>query len=177
MGRGSPGRIRRSHSQQHLDNCAEKTRSETHRFKMDVQGATGHIRQGVSIQGSTMRSRIQTKTLDYTETFSPVRYDFLRILLVMMAEKDLELVQFDVRTAFLYGELQEEIYMEIPEGLVVEKEEKQDVVCKLNKILYGLKQAPRWNEKFRDFLKQFNFRVRKLTSACFAAVLKEPIFS
>jgi hypothetical protein len=80
-------------------------------------------------------------------------------MLAMVAEKDLELVQFHVETAFLYGELTEDIYMEIPEGLAVNKEENQDLMCKLNKSLYGLKQAPRcWNKKFRVFLKQFNFK-------------------
>ncbi|KMQ89070.1 retrotransposon ty1-copia subclass [Lasius niger] len=80
---------------------------------------------------------LSIRSLDYTETFSPVvRYDTLRTLLAVMTEKDLELVQFGVRTAFLYGELREEIYMEVPEGLVVKNKEKQDVVCKLNRSLY-----------------------------------------
>lgn len=103
------------------------------------------------------RRFLQKEGLDYTETSPVVRYDSLRVFIAMVAEKDLELVQFDVRAAFLHGELKEDIFMELPEGL--KKEENQDVVCKLNKSLYGLKQAPRcWSEKSREFLKQFDFR-------------------
>ncbi|CAD7083811.1 unnamed protein product [Hermetia illucens] len=75
----------------------------------------------------TDRKPIDTRHgLDYTETFSPVvRYDSLRVLLAMVTEQDLELIQFDVRTAFLHGELKEEIDMETLEGLNVKKEEKR----------------------------------------------------
>lgn len=60
----------------------------------------------------------QTKGLDYTETFSPtVRYDSIRVLLSEAAQHNLEMVQFDVKTAFLYGNIQEDIYMTPPEGL------------------------------------------------------------
>lgn len=121
------------------------------------------------------RGFLQKEGLDYTETFSPVvRYDSLRVLLAIVTEKDLELVQFDVRTAFLHGELKEDIYMEIPEGLTVKKEENQDVVCKLNKSLYGLKQAPRcWSEKFREFLKQFKFKESEADKCVFRGRVEE----
>jgi len=59
--------------------------------------------------------------------------------------------------------------MDIPEGLAVDKEENQDLMCKLNKSLYGLKQAPRcWNKKFRDFLKQFNFKESEADKCVFS---------
>lgn len=77
-----------------------------------------------------------------------------------MTQEDFELAQFDVCTAFLYGELEEDIFMKIPEGLIIEgsAEVRGDYVCKLNKLLYGLKQASRcWNLKFREFLKKFSF--------------------
>lgn len=100
---------------------------------------------------------------DYHETFSPVvRYDSLRVLLAIVTKKDYEMFQFDVRTAFLYGELQEKVYMEIPEGLSIKKKDLSaghNVVCKLRKSLYGLKQAPLcWNYKFSVFLKRFNLK-------------------
>lgn len=90
-----------------------------------------------------------------------VRYDSLCVLLAVITQDDLEVVQFDVRTAFLYGELQEEIHMKVPEGLKVGKEgsDSVSVVYKLNKSLYELKQALRcWNVKFSSFLKQFNLK-------------------
>ena len=57
----------------------------------------------------------------------------------------------DVKTVFLYGDLDKEIYMEQPKGFKVKG--KQDYVCKLNKSLYGLKQAPRqWYKKFESIM-------------------------
>ena len=58
----------------------------------------------------------------------------------MVVEKGLKLHQMDVNTAFLHGELEEEIYMKQPEGFVTEG--KEHLVCKLNNSLYGLKQSP-----------------------------------
>lgn len=90
-----------------------------------------------------------------------MRYDSLRTLLAIITQDDLEAVQFDVRTAFLHGELSENIWMEVPVGLNINKEvgDRETLVCKLEKSLYGLKQAPRcWNTKFCNFLKCFNFK-------------------
>lgn len=100
----------------------------------------------------------QIRGLDFTETFAPVvRYDSLRVLLAVVAQEDLDLIQFNIKTAFLYGELKENILMELSEGLQAD-DQKGDMVCKLNKSLYGLKQAPRcWSVKFRNFLEQFGF--------------------
>ena len=64
---------------------------------------------------------------------------------------DLELVQIDVKTVFLYGDLDEEIYMNQPDGFKVARKEK--MVCKLEKLLYGLKQSPRqWYKRFDKFM-------------------------
>ncbi|CAM8934473.1 unnamed protein product [Rhodiola kirilowii] len=65
----------------------------------------------------------------------------IRLVLSMVAAEDLELQQLDVKTAFLHGDLEEEIYMKQPEGYLSEGNEL--LVCKLKKSLYGLKQAPR----------------------------------
>ena len=89
----------------------------------------------------------EVEGLDYAQTFSPViRYNSLRVFLALVTPLDLELVQFDVKTAFLYGDLEEDIVMEIPEGLVTDIDKKK-VVYKLLKSWYGLKQAARcWND-------------------------------
>ena len=84
----------------------------------------------------------QMEGVDYNEVFSPVvKHSSIRILLALVAQLDLELVQIDVKTVFLYGDLDEEIYMNQPDGYKVARKEK--MVCKLEKSLYGLKQSPR----------------------------------
>jgi len=78
--------------------------------------------------------------IDYLETYAPVsRFASIRIILSLAAKYKLHLQQMDVQTAFLYRDLEEEIYIESPKGLLVEPSQ----VYKLRKSLYGLKQAPR----------------------------------
>ena len=80
--------------------------------------------------------------VDYLDTYAPVvKLASIRILLAIAAIYGLEIHQMDVVTAFLAGDLEEEIYMEQPEGFEVETDE--DLVCLLRKGLYGLKQASR----------------------------------
>ena len=95
----------------------------------------------------------QKKGIDFDEIFSPVvKMTSIRTILSLAASLDLEVEQLDVKTAFLHGDLEEEIYMEQPEGFEVAG--KKHMVCKLNKSLYGLKQAPRqWYMKFDSFMK------------------------
>lgn len=84
----------------------------------------------------------QRPGIDFDETFSPVvKYNTLSTILSFVAAHDLDMSKLDIKTAFLYGELDEEIYFQQPEGYVVEG--KEDLVCRLNKCLYGLKQASR----------------------------------
>ncbi|CAM8902473.1 unnamed protein product [Rhodiola kirilowii] len=72
----------------------------------------------------------------------------------------------DVKTAFLYGDLDEEIYMMQPEGFEVKGKEK--LVCKLQKSLYGLKQAPRqWYKKFDSFMKKAEFSRCEADHCCY----------
>jgi hypothetical protein len=93
--------------------------------------------------------------IDYKETFSPVsKKDSLRIIMALVAHYDLELHQMDVKTAFLNGSLEEEVYMDQPEGFSLKG--KEHMVCKLNKSIYGLKQASRqWYLKFNDTITSF----------------------
>jgi len=84
----------------------------------------------------------QTYGVDYEETFAPVaKINTVRIILLLAAYFGWELQQFDVKNAFLHGNLEEEIYMEIPPGF--ESTKGGNKVCRLKKVLYGLKQSPR----------------------------------
>lgn len=82
------------------------------------------------------------------------------MIISISAIYDLEIHHIDVKTAFLNGELDEEIYMEQPEGFIVKGKEKK--VCKLKKSLYGLKQAPKqWHEKFDNTMKSYGFSINE----------------
>jgi len=95
---------------------------------------------------------------DFNEVFSPVvRHTSIRILLAMTAHLDLSLEQMDVTTAFLHGELEEDILMNQSKGFEVRGKKKQ--VCLLKKSLYGLKQSPRqWYRKFNTFMINQGFK-------------------
>ena len=97
----------------------------------------------------------QREGIDYEETFSPVAMiKSFRILLSIAAKLDYEIWQMDVKTAFLNGYLDEDIYMEKPEGFI--KKGHDNKVCKLRKSIYGLKQASRsWNHRFDQDVKSF----------------------
>ena len=100
----------------------------------------------------------QKEGIDYKETFSPVSTkDSFRIIMAIVAHFDLELHQMDVRTAFLNGDLYEDVYMTQPIGF--EKVGKEHLVCKLNKSIYGLKQASRqWYLKFDEVVIKNGFK-------------------
>ena len=99
----------------------------------------------------------QKDGIDYKETFLPVsKKDSLRIIMALVAHYNLELHQMDVKTAFLNGELEEEVYMDQPEGFSIGG---KDMVCKLKRSIYGLKQASRqWYLKFNDVITSFGFK-------------------
>ena len=64
----------------------------------------------------------------------------------------------DVKTSFLHGDLQDQIFMEIPDGMEVSAEDRRKFVCKLHKSLYGLRQSPnRWNRKFELLVRELGF--------------------
>lgn len=122
------------------------------KLKHNSAGDVERFKARLVIRGFT-----QQHGVDYFETFSPVvKLTSVRMIIAIAASENLKLKQFDVDTAFLYGSLDEEIYMCQPKGY----EDRTNRVCKLNKSLYGLKQASRvWNQKFTDFLKRFEFKV------------------
>jgi hypothetical protein len=103
----------------------------------------------------------QKEGIDFFDTYSPVtRVTTIRTLLALASIHNLIIHQMDVKTAFLNGDLVEEIYMEQPEGLIVKGQEHK--VCRLQKSLYGLKQAPKqWHEKFDKVILEFGFKINE----------------
>ena len=97
------------------------------------------------------------------ETYAPVaRLEAIRILLAYACAHNIKLYQMDVKSAFLNGYINEEVYVEQPPGF--EDDKKPNHVYKLKKALYGLKKAPRaWYERLRDFLLSKGFMMDKVT--------------
>ena len=95
---------------------------------------------------------------DYDETFSPVtRFESLQLLLVLAALEDWEVHQLDIKSVFLNGVLDEEIYMEQLQGFISTGKETQ--VCRLKKAIYGLKQAScTWNSNIHAALTELGFK-------------------
>ena len=116
---------------------------------------------------NVVRGFEQVQGVDYLETFAPVvKYTSVRTLCSIVAEQDLEMHLMDANTAFLNGIIEEDIFIEIPEGVEITEEDvkhlgldnlndidSMDLVCKLEKSMYGTKQAPRcWNKKINSVL-------------------------
>jgi hypothetical protein len=100
----------------------------------------------------------QTYGVDYGETFAPVaKMNTIRTLISIAANNKWKLFQMDVKNAFLHGDLEEEVYMEIPPGFGTQETEGK--VCRLNKSLYGLKQSPRaWFGRFSKEVRSLGYR-------------------
>ena len=103
--------------------------------------------------------------IDYKETFSPVAMiNSIRILLALAVHFVYEIWQMDVKTAFLNGNLTEEIYMTQPQGFTYKEDHNK--VCKLKRSIYGLKQASRsWNLRFDETVKEFDF-IKNVDKPC-----------
>lgn len=99
----------------------------------------------------------QKEGMDYEETFAPVaRYTSIRTIIAIAASKGWKLHQMDVKTAFLNGVIEEEVYIEQPEGYEIQ--DRLTHVYRLKKALYGLKQAPRaWYERIDKYLLNLGF--------------------
>ena len=100
----------------------------------------------------------QTHGIHYLETFSPVaKLNTVRVLLSVAANLDWPLHQLDVKNDFLHGNLDEEVYMEVPPrytGSIVTR-----IVCKLERALYGLKQSPRaWFGRLSSSMRKYGYR-------------------
>jgi hypothetical protein len=123
-----------------------------YRLKYNPDGTIARHKARFVAKGYSQRDGI-----DYHEIFSPVaRYTSIRAVLAFAAANRIMLHQMDVDTAFLYGKVDEAIYVRQPEGFV--DPSNPNLVCKLNKALYGIKQASRcWFIVIRDFLNKQGF--------------------
>ena len=99
----------------------------------------------------------QIEGVDFDQVFSPVvRFESLRLILALCALKDMHILGVDVRNAYLYAELDEEIYMEQPEGFA--KKGEEHLVIRLKRALYGLKQAGReWWQTMSASMEELGF--------------------
>jgi hypothetical protein len=113
----------------------------------------------------------QKEGIDYEETFSPVaRYTSIRAILVIAAVMKWKVHQMDVKTTFLNGVVEEEVYVEQPQGF--ETHDRKTHVCRLKKALYGLKQAPRaWYGRIDSFLMSLGFTKSKADSNLYYKVV------
>jgi hypothetical protein len=118
----------------------------------------------------------QKEGIDYEETFALVsRYTLIRTIIALASKIKWKLHQMDVKTASLKGVIEEEVYIEQPQGFEVE--DKKSHVCRLKKSLYGLKQAPRaWYGRIDSFLTSLGFTKSKADSNLYFKIMdNEPI--
>ncbi|CAI7887778.1 unnamed protein product [Closterium sp. NIES-53] len=122
------------------------------RVKTDAEGRLERRKTGLVIKGFQQREGV-----DFQEVFVPVaKAPTLRLLLAAAAVCGWKVEQMDVKTAFLYGVVDEKIYMKQPEGY----DDGSGRVCRLNKAIYGLKQAPRcWYARLVEVLDALGFKV------------------
>lgn len=108
---------------------------------------------------------LQKYGVDYNETYAPVaKLTTVRAVLAVGVYRKYIFHHLDVKTAFLHGDLEEEIYLSTPDGIKA----REGMAYKLLKSLYGLKQAPRcWNDKFNKFLLSIGFKRSKHDSCLY----------
>ena len=136
--------------------------------KMDADGVVKQYKARLVAQGCS-----QQYGLDYEETFSPVvRFESVRSVIALSTHNKLQLHQMDVSTAFLHGELSEEVYMKQPDGFI--KPGQEHLVCHLKRSIYGLKQSPRcWNQAVDSHLKEMGFSQTSSDPCLYVAVDSE----
>ena len=93
----------------------------------------------------------QVEGIDFEETYAPVeRLEAIKMFLSLSRNTNFKLYEMDVKSSFLNGKIEEEVYIDQPEGFLLS--ENKDYVCKLKKELYGLKQAPRaWFSRLDNY--------------------------
>lgn len=116
---------------------------------------------------------LQRPNVDFYDTYAPVAdFTVVRIILALACCRGWYVRQFDVKTAFLNGELDEEIYMRLPEGF----QDARGQVCRLLRSIYGLRQAPRaWSKKLCDDLLSAGFRPLVHAESVFRSTAPSPL--
>ncbi|KAL4303890.1 hypothetical protein GQ457_10G000190 [Hibiscus cannabinus] len=144
------------------ENCKPVTCKWVYRLKRKSDGTVDRCKARLVARGFS-----QSYGLDYEETYSPVaKMVTLRTIFSLVAMRGWKSWQLDVKNAFLYGELDREVFMEQPAGYVSDQYPYH--VCHLKKALYGLKQAPRaWYGKVAQFLIFCGFKVSDADSSLF----------
>ncbi|GKA20865.1 retrovirus-related pol polyprotein from transposon TNT 1-94, partial [Tanacetum coccineum] len=132
------------------------------RNKLDENGIVSRNKARLVAQGYN-----QQEGIDYDETYAPVaRLESIRILLAYACALDFKLFQMDVKSAFLNGFINEEVYVAQPPGFI--DFEKPDHVYKLKKALYGLKQAPKaWYDRLKAFLIKHEYKMGMVDNTLF----------
>ncbi|GJX55560.1 retrovirus-related pol polyprotein from transposon TNT 1-94 [Tanacetum coccineum] len=132
------------------------------RNKLDENGIVSRNKARLVAQGYN-----QQEGIDYDETYAPVaRLESIRILLAYACALDFKLFQMDVKSAFLNGFINEEVYVAQPSGFI--DFEKPDHVYKLKKALYGLKQAPKaWYDRLKAFLIKHEYKIGMVDNTLF----------
>jgi hypothetical protein len=117
----------------------------------------------------------QKKGIDYKDTFTPVtRYTSIRTIIALAAKMKWKLHWMEVKTTFLNGVIEEEVYIEKPQGFEVE--DRKTHVCKLNKDLYRLKQDPSaWYGRIDGFLTRLGFTKSKSYSNLYSKVMNDEL--
>ncbi|PWA92889.1 zinc finger, CCHC-type [Artemisia annua] len=130
--------------------------------KRDAQGKIIRYKARLVAKGY-----VQEQGIDFDEVFAPVaRIETVRLILALAAYHGWQVHHLDVKSAFLHGDLKEEVYVTQPEGFV--QPGNSGKVYKLIKALYGLRQAPRaWNVKLDQTLKSLNFKKCNLEQAVY----------
>lgn len=136
--------------------------------KMNAQGEIERYKARLVAKGYKQKAGI-----DYEEVFAPVaRMETIRLLISLAAQNKWSIFQMDVKSAFLNGVLEEEVYIEQPPGYT--KVGKENKVLKLKKALYGLKQAPRaWNTRIDAYFKEHGFVQCPYEHALYVKVRKD----
>lgn len=138
--------------------------------KEDSVGNVTRFKARLVAQGFSQRPGV-----DFDAVFAPVAsQNTLRVLLTVAGHHRMSVHHIDVKSAYLHGRLQEDIYMQQPKGFVLPGKEK--LVCKLERSLYGLKQAAKvWNETINAILNELGFKQSQADPCLYVKTLKSGV--